>query len=110
MPAPLIIPSSMEAQIAEAHDVELQNKAARAQSAYNLLLNYDWNTTGAMPSPIDWTAPNNAVFRYDSGVGELQYDGTVYSSLAPNRRRGFFQYLPKFVSFCMKAYDDNYNL
>jgi hypothetical protein len=100
----------LEAQILEAHNVELQNKLNRAQNAFTLLNNYDWNGTGAMPSPIDWTAPTGVVFRFDSSSSELQYAGTPYTSLTPAQKREFFQYLPKFISVCTKAYDDFYNL
>lgn len=102
--------TTIESQILEAHDVELQNKLNRAQSAFTDLSNYDWNSTGPMPSPIDWTAPTGSVFRFDSSGSELQYGGTVYSSLIPAQKREFFQYLPKFMVACMKAYDDAYNL
>jgi hypothetical protein len=110
MPAPFTIPSTIESQIAEAHTVELQNKLARAQSAYNLLSTYDPTGLGSMPSPISWTAPTGQVFQYDSGAGELQYMSTGYSSLSPAQKREFFQYLPKFITHCMKVYDDNFNL
>jgi hypothetical protein len=109
MPA-IINEASLEFQIAEAHSVELQNKTFRAQNAYNLLSQYDWQGTGAMPSPINWTAPTGVVFTFDNSSSELQYASTVYSSLTPAQKREFFQYLPKFITVCMKAYDDNYNL
>jgi hypothetical protein len=109
MPA-ILDKTTIEAQILEAHDVELYNKAFRAQNAYEVLNNYDWNGTGAMPTPIDWTAPTGVVFRFDNGAGELQYNGTAYSSLTPAQKREFFQYLPKFITVCMKAYDDSFNL
>jgi len=102
--------TTIESQILQAHDVELQNKLNRAQSAFTDLNNYDFNSTGPMPSPIDWTAPTGVVFRFDSAASELQYGGNPYSSLTPAQRREFFQYLPKFMVACMKAYDDTYNL
>jgi hypothetical protein len=110
MAAPIVNEASLESQIAEAHTVELQNKDFRALNAYNVLFNYDFNGLGAMPSPINWTAPTGLIFRYDNGAAELQYDGTTYSSLTPAQKREFFQYLPKFIVQCMKAYDDAYNL
>jgi hypothetical protein len=102
--------TTIEAQILEAHNVELQNNAFRAQNAFELLNIYDWQGTGVMPSPIDWTAPTGVVFRFDSSGSELQYGGTVYSSLTPDKRREFFLYLPRFITVCMKTYDDTYNL
>jgi hypothetical protein len=110
MPAPIVNPTSIEKQIAEAREVELQNKAFRALSAYNLLFSYDWNGTGPMPNPIEWTAPSGEPFRFEAGSGELQYNGTPYSSLGPTQKRNFFQYLPKFIKFCLDVYDETYNL
>jgi hypothetical protein len=110
MPAPVINTTSIENQIAEAHEVELQNKAFRASNAYTILNNYNWNGVGQMPNPIDWTAPTGESFRFDSGAGELQFSGTLYSSLNAEQKRNFFQYLPKFIKVCMNRYDDNYNL
>jgi hypothetical protein len=109
MPA-ILDKTTIEAQITEAHDVELYNKTFRAQNAYEVLKQYDWEATGAMPSPITWTAPTGVVFTFDNSSSELQYASTVYSSLTPAQKREFFQYLPKFISVCMKAYDTNYNL
>lgn len=109
MPA-IINRTFVEGQIVDHHQVELQNKLQRATSAYNLIDTYDWNGTGAMPSPITWTSPTGKDFRYTSGLGELEYDSTVYSSLSPAQKREFFLYLPKFITECLKAYDDAYNL
>lgn len=109
MPA-VINQAAIEAQMLNAHSVDLQNKAFRAQNAYNLLIQYDWNGTGAMPSPIEWTAPTGLVFRYENGAGELQYASTVYSSLSSAQKRDFFQYLPKFIQACLDAYDNAYLL
>jgi len=102
--------TTIESQILQAHDVELQNKLNRAQSAFTDLNNYDFNGLGPMPTPIDWTAPTGVVFRFDSSASELQYASTAYSSLTPAQKREFFQYLPKFIAVCMKAYDDTYSL
>jgi hypothetical protein len=109
MPA-ILDKTTIEAQILEAHDVELYNKAFRAQNAYEVLKQYDWEGTGAMPTPISWTAPTGQVFQFDSSASELRYASTAYSSLTPAQKREFFQYLPKFIAVCMKAYDTNYNL
>jgi len=109
MPA-ILDKTTIEAQITEAHDVELYNKDFRAQNAYEVLNQYNWEGTGAMPSPIDWTAPTGVVFRYDNSSGELQYASTVYSSLSSAQKRDFFQYLPKFIQACLDAYDNAYLL
>jgi hypothetical protein len=109
MPA-ILDKTTIEAQIIEAHDVELYNKAFRAQNAYEVLKQYNWEGTGAMPSPINWTAPTGVVFTFDSALGELQYASTVYSSLTPAQKREFFQYLPKFIQACLDAYDNAYSL
>ena len=109
MPA-IISQTAIEAQMLNAHSVDLQNKAFRAQNAFELLSNYDFNGSGAMPTPIDWTAPTGLVFRYENGAGELQYNGTAYSSLTSAQRRDFFQYLPKFIQACLDAYDNAYSL
>jgi hypothetical protein len=109
MPAPLNKTSQYQ-QIANAHSVELYNKAKAADDAYQTVLQYDFEGLGSMPTPIDWTAPTGVVFRFDSSVGELQYASTPYSSLTSAQKREFFQYLPKFIAVCMNAYDINYNL
>ena len=101
----------IEGQIITQHNVDLQNKDQRALYAFVMLSQYDFQgSTGAMPSPITWTAPTGVVFQYDNGAGELQYASTAYSSLTPAQKREFFQYLPKFITICMKTYDDTYNL
>ena len=108
MPA-IINEASLEFQIAEAHSVELQNKAFRAQNAYNVLFNYDFNALGVMPN-VTWSAPTGVNFDYSSSNGELHYNSTAYSSLASDKKREFFQYLPKFIQACLDAYDDTYSL
>ena len=109
MPAP---PNrtTIEARIADSHTVELQNKDQRAQSAYVLLNSYNWNSTGGMPSPFTWQAPNGGAFTFDTANGELAYDATIYSSLSSVQKQGFFQYLPAFIAACMKNYDVAYGL
>ena len=102
--------TSQYQQIANAHSVELYNKAKAAEDAYQTLAQYDFEGVGSMPSPITWTAPTGVVFQFDSSAGELQYASTTYSSLTPAQKREFFQYLPKFITVCMKTYDDTYNL
>ena len=109
MPA-LINRTFVEGQIVDHHEVELQNKLQRATAAYNLIDTYNWNGLGVMPSSITWTSPTSKAFRFTAGTGELEYDSTAYSSLTPAQKREFFQYLPKFITECLKAYDDAYNL
>jgi hypothetical protein len=108
MPTP-VNRTTFEGIIIDQHDVELQNKADRASSAFNLLNNYSWNGTGGMPV-FTWTAPNGADFTYDGTNGELQYEGTNYTALSSLEKQGFFQYLPAFIAACMKYYDVHYNL
>ncbi|NCX93082.1 MAG: hypothetical protein EBX40_00180 [Gammaproteobacteria bacterium] len=100
----------IEGQMLDQHAVEIQNKAQRAASAYMLLNNYNWNSTGAMPSPISWTAPTTREFRFDNSLSELYYNSTGYSSMTSQEKREFFQYLPKFIQYCLDVYDDTYNL
>jgi hypothetical protein len=109
MPATLNQTSQYQ-QIANAHSVELYNKAKAAEDAYVTLSQYDFEGLGSMPSPIDWTAPTGVVFTFDNSAGELQYASTPYSSLTSAQKREFFLYLPKFITVCMKAYDDFYSL
>jgi hypothetical protein len=109
MPATLNQKSQYQ-QIANAHSVELYNKTKAAEDAYLTLALYNFEGVGSMPSPITWTAPTGVVFQFDSSAGELQYASTVYSSLTSAQKREFFQYLPKFITVCMKAYDDFYSL
>ncbi|NCX93775.1 MAG: hypothetical protein EBX40_03765 [Gammaproteobacteria bacterium] len=100
----------IEGQMIAQHDIEIQNGDQRAEAAFALLNTYNWNATGAMPSPITWLAPTGREFRYDNALGELYYNSTPYSALASPNKREFFQYLPKFIQFCLDTYDDNYNL
>jgi hypothetical protein len=102
--------TSQYQQIANAHSVELYNKAKAAEDAFQTLVQYNFEGLGLMPSPINWTAPTGVVFTFDSSSSELQYASTVYSSLTSAQKREFFQYLPKFITVCMKAYDDFYSL
>ena len=99
----------IEGQIIDQHKVELQNKDQRAQMAFVMLNQYDWQGTGPMPV-VTWAAPTGFNFDFNPSNGELHYNSTAYSSLAPDKKREFFQYLPKFIVQCMKAYDDTYNL
>ena len=102
--------TSQYRQIANAHSVELYNKAKAAEDAYLTLAQYNFEGVGSMPSPINWTAPTGIVFTFDSSSGELQYASTVYSSLTSAQKREFFLYLSKFIQVCLDAYDDAYNL
>ena len=101
----------IEGQIITQHNVELQNKDQRALYAFVMLNQYDFQgSTGAMPSPFTWQAPNGGAFTFDTANGELAYDATIYSFLTSVQKQGFFQYLPQFVAACMKNYDVTYNL
>jgi hypothetical protein len=102
--------TSQYQQIANAHSVELYNKAKAAEDAFQTLAQYDFEGLGLMPSPINWTAPTGVVFTFDSSSSELQYASTGYSSLTSAQKRDFFQYLPKFIQACLDAYDDAYSL
>jgi len=99
----------IEGQIIDQHKVELQNKNERAAMAFVMLNQYDWQGTGPMPGVV-WTAPTGVNFEYNNGLGEIYYNTIAYSGLSPDKKREFFQYLPKFIVQCMKAYDDTYNL
>ena len=109
MPA-ILNQTSQYQQIANAHSVELYNKAKAAEDAFQTLVQYNFESVGSMPTPIDWTAPTGVIFRFDSSSTELQYGGTAYSALTPAQKREFFQYLPKFIQFCLETYDDTYSL
>lgn len=101
--------TTQEGRIIDNHAIELQNKQNRAESAYTMLDTYNWNGVGTMPG-FSWTSPNGKIFTYTPGLGELEYDGTVYSGLNAIKKREFFQYLPRFIAECMKRYDQAYNL
>ena len=101
--------TTLEGQILDRHEIELQNKALRAQYAFALLNQYNWNGIGPMPSVV-WTAPTGFQFEYNNGYGELYYNTTSYTSLPADQKRQFWQYLPKFIVECLKAYDDTYGL
>jgi hypothetical protein len=99
----------IEGQIIKKHEIELQNKALRAQYAFALLNQYNWNGVGAMPN-VTWTAPTTFQFEYSNSYGELWYKSIPYSGLNAEQKREFWIYLPKFITICMKTYDDNYGL
>ena len=101
--------TTLEGQILDRHEIELQNKQLRAEMAFVMLNQYNWNTVGSMPN-VSWTAPTGRVFEFNPGYGELYYNNIPYSGLGPDKKREFFRYLPKFIFECLKAYDDNYGL
>lgn len=99
----------IEGQMLVQHSVDLQNKEKRALSAWQLLSNYNWNSTGSMPD-LEWTCPNGNAFLFSSSNGEIHYKGQPYSSLNSEQKKEFFQYLPKFIKKCLDNYDHQYNL
>jgi len=101
--------SSEYFQITQAHSVELLNKNKMAEDAYQAIEQYNFEGTGTLSSH-SWTDPTGRVYSYTSGAGEISFDGTAYSSLNPINKRAFFVYLKKFISQCMKRYDEEYNL
>lgn len=101
--------TTLEGQILDRHEIELQNKDLRAEMAFVMLNQYNWNSVGAMPN-VNWTAPTGSDFDFNPSNGELFYGSTAYSSLTTDKKREFFQYLPKFIVECLKAYDDTYGL
>jgi hypothetical protein len=101
--------TSQYQQIANAHSVELYNKAKAAEDAYLTLSQYDFEGVGLL-SAHSWTDPTGNVYSFTSGGGEIVFNSTVYSSLTSAEKRLFFVYLDKFIVECMKQYDIDYNL
>jgi hypothetical protein len=100
--------TTIESIMANNHAVELQNKSNRAAAAFTLLSNYNWNSTGSMPE-INWQAPTG-LFVFNSSNGEIFYKSVAYSSLSSIEKREFFQYLPRFIKFCLEGYDNSYDI
>lgn len=98
-----------EGQIIDHHFIELQNKQYRAESAYLMLEQYNWNGNGGMPF-TEWVCPTGNKFRFESGAGEIYFKDAPYSSLNSELKKEFFLYLPKFIVICLRNYDHNYNL
>ena len=109
MPAPVYNDGQTETRILDNHTIELKNKAQRAANAYTALETYNFNGSGVMPTHT-WTAPTGRDFTFTPGLGELEYDGAVYSSINSQKKKEFFQYLPRFIAECMKNYDLTYGL
>jgi hypothetical protein len=101
--------TSQYQQIANAHSVELYNKAKAAQDAYQTLAQYDFEGTGFL-SGHTWTDPTGNIYTYNNGAGEITFNSTVYSSLSSADKKLFFVYLKKFIVECLKKYDLDYNL
>lgn len=98
-----------EGRIIDSHITDLQNKQYRADSAFTMLDTYNWNGSGSMPTH-SWKAPTGRIFTFSPGLGELEYDGAVYSVINSQKKKEFFQYLPRFIAECMKNYDLTYGL
>jgi hypothetical protein len=107
--AALINRTSRSQQIAEAHTVQLLNKAKMADDAYITLVQYDFNGAGQLTSH-SWTDPTGNTYEFTSGAGEIRFNSTGYGSLNPNDKKLFFRYLNKFVFQFLKKYDEDFNL
>jgi hypothetical protein len=99
----------VEGQMLVLHNAELYNKAQRADFAYVLLTQYNWEGTGTMPAN-SWVDPLGNTWDFSIGLGAIHIGGTSYSGLNAEKKRIFFQYLPKFIQDCLDNYDDFYNL
>lgn len=110
MPAP-IYPRIKTLTHLDNHTVELQTKDNRAQAIWYDLNNYDYDPlTATHPMPhFDWNIPTTQVMiSFDSGNGEMYYDGHGYSSLTTGQKQQFWQWIDKFIVACMKNYDKVY--
>jgi hypothetical protein len=108
MAAPLNQTSQYQ-QIANAHTVELLNKAKAASDAYQALSQYNFEGYGTLAAH-SWTDPTGHVYAFTAGSGEITWDGTAYSSLGSDDKKLFFVYLKKFIIESMKRYDKDVGL
>ena len=91
------------------HTTELSLKDQRSQDVYFWLSNYN---PGFGPMPyFSWTIPTiKSVIEYGPTFSEITFDGDPYSTLTPEQKRHFWQWIDKFVVACMKNYDEVNNL
>jgi hypothetical protein len=101
--------TSQYQQIANAHSVELYNKAKAAEDAFQTLSQYNFEGIGTL-SAHSWTDPTGNVYSYTAGGSEIVFNSTAYSSLTSADKRLFFVYLDRFIVECLKQYDLDYNL
>lgn len=109
MPAPSIF-QSRQKQYTDAN-AELYYKMSIGQQACYLALE-QYNPTGAgnMPSTI-YRIPNTSnEVEFTFGSGEIQFNGTGYSSLNPSDKKIVFKYLDALTKECLLQYDILYNL
>lgn len=126
MPAPAPL-TYIESQAANAH---AQTQAAPTTSpydilpagnyrnasvsrAFNVLLNYNPQGSGAIPD-YDFVIPGGASagrkISYKSSSGEFQLDGIGYSSIASNDKKLVYFWLPNVLQAGFNFYDFTYNI
>jgi hypothetical protein len=108
---PVTIPRIKTTTQRDNHSVELQTKDNRAQTIYNNLQSYDYDPVSATHPMPGWgyiIPTNKKIIVYEPGVGEMILDSTVYSSLTPEEKVIFWQWIDKAIVYGMKEYDKAY--
>jgi hypothetical protein len=109
MPAPSQY-QNRQKQFTDFH-AELYYKMDIAQRAcYQALDQYNPLGSGSMPD-VELRIPNSYnIIKYRSGTGEIQLNGTDYSSLNATDKKIVFKYLDALTKECLLQYDILYNL
>ena len=109
MPAPSIF-QSRQKQYTDAN-AELYYKMQIGQTAcYTALEQYNPTGAGNMPNTT-YRIPNTSnEVQFTFGSGEIQFNGTGYSSLNPTDKKLVFKYLDALTKECLLQYDILYNL
>lgn len=109
MPAPEIYQTQTDS-IIERQKIFEQTKAQIAQTAWQKMVDYNPTGAGTWGGTLEWSCPDENVFIYSSGNGELQLDGTNYSGLDPLKKRIFHKWLPQFSKRFIYRYNEEYNI
>lgn len=107
MPA-LVITQTVETTRVDAHKLFTLNQAMIAASAYNKIDQFSIPGGSSMPN-YEWPSPEGT-FNYESGAGEIRFNGTPFSGLGADDKNLFFRWLPHFIQKAMRYYNKSYGL
>lgn len=109
MPAPSFY-QSRQKQYTDANAELYYKMFITQQACYLALEQYNPTGAGSMPSK-GYRIPNSYnEIRFEYGSGEIQLNGTNYSSLNPTDKKIVFKYLDAITKECLLNYDITYNL
>jgi hypothetical protein len=80
------------------------------KACYTALEQYNPTGAGNMPDTIYRIPNSNTEIKFQFGAGEIQFNGTGYSSLNAIDKKLVFKYLDALTKECLLQYDIVYNL